>query len=336
MRLTSKLISRLSKPFSRDPQKFLAFRVNYPGGLIWTVQDEVLTLKPISPAYLQDTNGDALLDSTGNQMTDSYGTNGITIPLGPGVFALTDANGAPLLDQFDQEMGDYNPGYTLSTLVDYINTFPNYSAFALDSTRSGLSARVLLDGTGNQLESNGDHLYGYSSIHWALEDAYAAELVALQTQIANAPSEMSIGSADGEWIDYIGSFFGIKRTLNELDPVYGPRIVATTVQPKCNNVAIEIMIETATGQVATVTDVGSGAKFDCTIAFDLINGDPSTYSTNVQALITGAKAAGTSLRNLTLGGGSLADILTAPTDFTDTLILNRNGVITADTIEGIV
>ena len=241
--------------------------------------------------------------------------------------------------------------YTLAGLSGYVAGLPGYSVLNLDSTRSGLSARVLLDGSGDQSTSNGDHLYAYTSPLWAYMDAVGQQLHVAKLQVANLPAEMSLTTGDGAWLDEIGGYYGVPRISGELDPVYGARIIAQVVAPKGNNIAIAQAILAATGQVAVVTDqtlVGSGpilfngtytfngshvyggstatqyGLFDVTYAFDLINGlDSASYAAAITALIEQVRDAGTHLRTLVLTGSTLSDAFQfAPTDNSDSLVLN--------------
>jgi hypothetical protein len=158
---------------------------------------------------------------------------------------------------------------------------------------------------------------------------------AAATQIQALPLEMSLTTADGEWLDYLGGYYGVPRLAGELDAQYAPRIQAEVLRPKSNNLAIEIAIEAYTGTAVTVTDVVEYSNptpayngaityngtseynatghplyglFDINVGYDLLNGlDISSFGNTVASLIERLRAAGTHLRALSLSGGQLSD-----------------------------
>ena len=238
--------------------------------------------------------------------------------------------------------------YTLTGLVNYLASRPGYTVEYADASElSGLSARVLVDASGNIGESNGDHLYGYTNVLWAWLEAAGKELTSARLQIAEMLKQMSLRTANGEWLDELGGYYGVPRLPSESDAAYGPRIVSEVLRPRGNNVAIEMAIKDFTGQTTTVTDVTTyGAAtpvhngaithnasatynaspeiryglFDVRYGYDLINGgDVSVFAATVQGLINRLRDAGTQIRTLTLTGGVIGDSLTArPTDGDDT------------------
>lgn len=251
--------------------------------------------------------------------------------------------------------------YNIAQLAQYIATQQGYKVLYVDQTAySILSALVLLDGSGDVNETNGDHLYGYTNENWSYLEANANELSQAETQGQNAIAQMSTTTAQDMWLDVLGAYFGVPRLQGELDASYGPRIIAEVLRPRSNNIAMEMAITAYTTQNTTVTDVieygptfplYSGAithnseyhysadpkpiygLFDVTYGYDLLNGgDPTVFAQTVEGIISRYRAAGTQLRNLLLEGSSaLTDALTPPTDggplefdvfgyFADTLI----------------
>jgi hypothetical protein len=233
--------------------------------------------------------------------------------------------------------------YTISGLVGYLASQAGYSVVYVDSTElSGLSARILLDATGDLAVSNGDAIYGYTNVAYAYLEAMAVELDAAETQVTQMVRQMSTKTASDVWLDEIGGYYGILRLDGELDSSYGPRIIAEVLRPRGNNVAIEAAIKTYTGQSATVTDVvvfgtstpghdgsisydgthlyNATAKpqyglFDVEYGYDLINGGSITdFAAIVRSLIQRLRDAGTHLRALTLTGSALVDSFTGPAD----------------------
>jgi hypothetical protein len=245
---------------------------------------------------------------------------------------VTGGTGGPLNIDLSQ--------FTVLGLASFIDQQPGYDLAYVDPTaKNVLSALVLVDNSGDQNLSNGDHVYGYTSLLWSYLEANSAELELAQDQIEAMPAEMSTTTADGYWLDFIGNFYGIPRTLGEVDAVYGPRIIQTVLAPRGNNKAIEIAIKNITGQAATVTDAPisgpgfplfngaitfNGAQeyhstatreyglFDVSTGFDLINGvSPSAFIAAVTAMIDAWRDAGTHLRQFTLAGGTISDTFTA-------------------------
>jgi hypothetical protein len=235
--------------------------------------------------------------------------------------------------------------YTIGQLANFIGVQPGYSiAYVDQSTLSLLSARVLIDASNDISLSNGDHLYGYTSELWSYMEAQASELEQAETQIANMLEQMSTPTAQGEWLDFLGAYYGVPRSQGELDPSYSARIIAEVLRPRSNNVALEMAISAYTGESTTVTDVieygptfplyngaivrngthfyNASAKpiyglFDVQYAYDLLNGsDETAFAQTVIGIVNRYRAAGTHMRQLALllAGSGLLDALTPPSD----------------------
>lgn len=232
---------------------------------------------------------------------------------------------------------------TITQLVAYIAARPGYQVLYVDSSgNQSLSARVLMDGTGNIAQSNGDHLYGYTSLVWAYFEAVGTELKAAKAQIPEAIKQMSVPTASSDWIDELGAYYGVPRLQGETDQSYGARIIAETVRPRANNVAMERAISYYTGQATKVTDVtiyGAGfpkyngtitrnsayqyqplstpkyGLFDVEIGYDLLGGtDQSAFADVVAGIVEKLRSAGTHMRALSMQAGAISDTFTPPTD----------------------
>lgn len=248
--------------------------------------------------------------------------------------------------------------YTLTTLVSYLAGQTGYTVLYLDRTPlAQLSALVLMDGTGNPAQSNGDHLYGYTSLLWAYLEAMAVELQALQDQVLAAPAEMAIPSADDMWLDELGSYYAVPRNGLETDSAYGPRIIAEVLRPKSNNVALESALADYYGQKVAVTNIVkwgpaspvlNGVKsldgswylnatatplyglFQVTIGFDLEGAlDLSTYAADVSARVERLRAGGTHLDSVALTGGVLADVCPGPSADTLSITVTQDSKLDA-------
>ena len=231
--LTVKLLGHLHRIFNKDPDRELALRIAYPSGsLRWTVNDGILstTVDPLTvletPLFL---DGSWPLDG-------SYALNG-----GSG-FTSTNL-------RLDLSL------FTLGSLSAHIASQIGYEVlYSPPSEFSSLSALILIDGSGDQSESNGDHLYCYTSLLWSYVSSLSSELSDAKSEISEMLQQMSLQTADGEWLDELGSYYKVARILGESDYSYGPRIVAETLLPKGNNYAIAAAIKKATGLHASVED----------------------------------------------------------------------------------
>lgn len=304
MKLTQKLLGYLNRAFSRDPMQFMALRISYDGGMVWTIEDAVLTT---------------------------------TVTGGSG-------------DSQVVELADYN----LAQLANHFAALPGYSVpFQITGTASTLGARVLMDSAGDQAQSNGDHLYAYTSLTWAFLEASAYELKLAREQIYQMLRQMVVPTAEDEWLDEIGDYYNVKRQNEEADEVYGPRIIYEVIRPRNNNKAIEIAISQATGGLPSkVTDVTlpgdistaydgavdhDGSRlynatskyqrnlFDVEYAFDLEGSeDIAPFTARVLGIIDQFRSAGTHLRQILLQSGQLVD--NATYNFTESL--NFSGEVT--------
>lgn len=232
---------------------------------------------------------------------------------------------------------------TLAQLTSAISALPGYQVLYADgSANLALSARVLIDGAGDIAQSNGDHLYAYTSLVWAYMEAVGTELKAAKAQIPEAINQMSIPTASDDWIDELGSYYGVPRLQGEQDQSYGARIIAETVRPRSNNIAIERAISYYTGQATKVTDVTiygpsfpkyNGAVthnsayhyqaqsshlyglFDVQLGYDLLGGtDQTAFAAVVAGIVDRLRSAGTHMRALSLQSSDISDSFTPPVD----------------------
>lgn len=243
-------------------------------------------------------------------------------------------------------------GYTVRELAGFLSAQPGYSTpYVAPSELSGASALRLVDQTGDQAVSNGDHLVAYASVLHAWIDMVAVELAAAGAAVAAMPAEMATTTADGTWLDFQGSFYGVPRLLGEVDETYARRIIAEVLRPKGNNVALEAAISAYTGQSAVISDVtvygpavpnyGGGqlhdgtyhhlaaapaiyGLFDALVGYDLIGGDsPAAYVAVLRSIIDRLRDAGTQLRAVNLGGSVLFDAAPLPDDEPDSLVVSH-------------
>lgn len=141
------------------------------------------------------------------------------------------------------------------------------------------------------------------------------------------------GSAEGEWLDELGSYYAVPRLPGETDAFYGRRIIAEVLLPKGNNVAIAAALTQATGgRFARVIDAvdnpPGGADsllglFDAVFGFDFVTDDFSAYTASVLALIERLRYAGTHLRKIELNG-TITDVMSADAWSDATMALDVN------------
>lgn len=167
--------------------------------------------------------------------------------------------------------------YTIATLANYVAAQPGYSVPFVSADVGGLSARTLLDASGDQDSSNGDNLLAYTSLLWAWLDPIAKELKDAAEQVDQAVLQMTPQTASGEWLDELGLYYAVPRAASEPDGLYAPRIIAEVLRPRGNNIVIAQAVDEVAGGagVSRVTDVGLDATsnsyglFDIDISFSL-------------------------------------------------------------------
>lgn len=128
-------------------------------------------------------------------------------------------------------------------VVDYLSSeFASYSAF------------VLIEGSGNQSESSGDHLYAFTSIEWALMSTYANEVRHADDAKTQALRQMRIQQSEDVWAELWGKLFGVERLNNETDAHYANRIPVEAMRLRVNRFAIEKAIHERTGHEVEIRE----------------------------------------------------------------------------------
>lgn len=228
--------------------------------------------------------------------------------------------------------------HTLLSLASAIGSMDGFSiVYQSDSDLMKLSARVLMDGAGSQVESNGDCFYAYSSMIWVYLESVGKELSEAEVGIGAMIDQMNLKTADDYWLDYWGEHYGIARLSGELDPDYSKRIIVEILRPRGNNKAIEAALLERFHQKATVQDAPkyrnqvntfnggysfNGAPhyyngtadlyyglFDVVVAYDLLGGgSPNAFASEVRAFVEKFRDAGTQLQSLNLSGAVITDV----------------------------
>lgn len=136
--------------------------------------------------------------------------------------------------------------YTVDTLAAAL-TSDGFDIVSRASRFTGVSALVLVEGDGDQFDSNGDHVHAFTSLLWVLMSGYAGEVLHAENQVVQALLQMVIGTASGEWLDVWGTLYSVPRLPGELDPAYRLRIPREAFRLRNNAHAIEQAILDATG-----------------------------------------------------------------------------------------
>jgi len=169
--------------------------------------------------------------------------------------------------------------FTIATLAAKLASLPGYSVPYQDGSEyAQLGALVLIDDEGDIGESNGDHLYGYTNPLWSYLEAAGAELGTAQNQINNMLAQMAVPTAEEEWLDEHGSYYVVPRSPGESDIVYKPRIISEVTQPKGNNVAIAMAIQSSAPLAQTVRVIDAINDLIFTITYNgLIHYDGNAF-----------------------------------------------------------
>jgi hypothetical protein len=86
---------------------------------------------------------------------------------------------------------------------------------------AGRAADMLLSGSARQSQSEGDAFKAYDSLLWSLLDAYAIALEDADADIVAAIRQLYMGTAEAEWLEVWGDYFGVARDDGEADDQAG-------------------------------------------------------------------------------------------------------------------
>ena len=201
--------------------------------------------------------------------------------------------------------------FSVSSLASYLGSQDGYSVpYVTTGSVASKSALVLIDGTGNPAQSNGDHLYAFQSALWAYMNGQATELTAANASIGEALLQMAANSASDVWVDEHGGYYGVLRKSGEADAAYAARIVAEIGRARGNGVAIGEAVKIAAGasyvvvnDYGTVTTSSGGVQsyglFDMDVEVPVDSPLSQTeIVANTTTIVESMRDAGTFLRTL--------------------------------------
>jgi hypothetical protein len=248
---------------------------------------------------------------------------------------------------------------TLKELTEKIGSLNGMSiVYKAEPDVMDLSACVLMEASGAQNQSNGDIWYGYASLLWIYLESTGRELTDARIAIDAMMAQLSVRTAESEWLDYWGEHFGVPRIGTEIDPTYSVRMITEILRPRENNKAMEAALFERFGQTATVVDsprskgqtnqyngfyphngsrIYNGTSdlyyglFDVVVAYDLLSAaSPNTFAKDVKAFLEKFRAAGTNLNSLALSGGAITDTYSGTITESTTLAISVPSL--ADTV----
>lgn len=165
----------------------------------------------------------------------------------------------------------------------------------VDIGQAGRATRTVarLDTSGTSIV-----ISSYSATVWLVMDSYTSPLIAAKAAISDMLAQIFLHTAEVNWLDEWGSYLGFVRQTQEADSTYLQRMINALLKPKCNNIALELILSEHYDLTTQVTDdVKKPGVFNAVMSFDLLGADdnPKTALANATALINTVKAAGTKL-----------------------------------------
>lgn len=204
--------------FDKSPEPELALRLRNPHGLTWEVTGSVLHL-----VTGQDVSWNGALSFDGRYDW------GVTVR----DYSLIDKTVGDLIAELRAD---------------------GHEVLYESQELSGRAAHILIIGSGNQDESNGDHLTAYTSLLWSLYGAYAIEVERAEVQVGEALRQMVLTQAEAEWLDVWANLYGVRRVSEEADPALQERIPQEAFRLRVNGLAIEQAVRDITGHAVRIDE----------------------------------------------------------------------------------
>lgn len=301
MRLSPKLLGFLNRAFWKDPDAFLALRVQYAGPMQWTVYDGFLTTAvtggPGVPLSI-----DLSLYTMATLASFIARQPGYSVPYIPNDPVQAGASALRLVEgtgNIYESNGDHLLGYTnvLHAWIDAMAIELAAAELAIAGIPDEMST-VSADGTwldyqGSfyavpRLPDEPDALYGQRIIATVLRPLgnNVAMEAAIQAYTGQAVtiSDVTVYTAPEPHYDGTPKYDGTYHHLPGVTPLYN--------------------------------------LFDALVGYDLIaGGTPTGFLASVKAIIAGMRDAGMHLRAINLGGSALSDLVAPSSDDADTLVV---------------
>lgn len=144
-------------------------------------------------------------------------------------------------------------GHTFGSLAAALQA-DGFEVPLLDPQWAGRSALAAVEGSGDQGASNGDHIYAFTSLLWAMLSGYAGETREAGHQVVQALRQMVLTQAEAEWLDLWGKLYNEGRRQDEDDATYAPRISQEAFRIRVNALAIEQAIKDHTGKDVVIEE----------------------------------------------------------------------------------
>lgn len=169
-------------------------------------------------------------------------------------FRLRHASGATWSvseDVFTATAGSVTHSFDLNVLtindLALVLQAAGFEVLNISTNISHLGAACLVEGSGDQNISNGDHVMAFMSPLWAILSSYAVALRDADYARAQALRQMIITQADGDWLDLWGTLYATARLAGESDVDYAARIPEEAFRLRVNGKAIEKAVKDLTG-----------------------------------------------------------------------------------------
>lgn len=140
------------------------------------------------------------------------------------------------------------------TLADVRTNLIALGYYVPPQPRPTASAMALVEGSGDQANTNGDLLGLYTSLLWSILGGYAGELNAADYQRVQALKQMVITQAEDEWLDLWGTLYATPRKVGESDASLAARIPQEAFRLRGNAHAIELAVFAETGKLIKVEE----------------------------------------------------------------------------------
>lgn len=234
---------------------------------------------------------------------------------------------------------------TINQLADQINALPGFTATVNLPDCGFLLARGLIE-TNKPQDISEDHCFYYpTSLLYQEMQVYGWALQGQSDQAKSAERQLYLNTAEEDWLDFWGNFFGIPRYNGETDTKYAQRITYQIVRATQNNIALSIIVKETLGVDADFPDAvpnidqlaeedipKAPGRFLLSMGLDnsLTSDEAQALINQVQDIVRKYKASGTdflvnALRKLV----QTAEVLTTTEDVSATINIQLQDTLTS-------